>query len=74
MWQSTRSSYILAINGLYNGVLAINVGNPFVASINILFKIFLVEKYTGNGMTTCYASYVPLPTATPLLFQVHNET
>ena len=73
-WQSIRSPHILAIDGLYNEAIAINVGSPFVASINILFRIFPVEKDIGNGMATWYASYVSLPTAVPLLFQVHNET
>ena len=67
-WQSIRSPHILAIDGLYNGVIAINVGSPFVASIGILFRIFLVEKDKGNGMATRYASYVPLPTVAALLF------
>ena len=73
-WQSTRSPHILAIDELYNGVIAINVGSLFVASIDILFKIFLVEKDTRNGMATWYASYVPLSTVAPLFFQVHSET
>ena len=73
-WQSTRSPHILAIDGFYNGLIAINVGGPFVASIDILFRIFPIEKDTGNGMATWYASYVPLPLATALLFQVHSET
>ena len=65
---SPLSPHILAIDGLYNGVIAINVGSPFVTSIDILFRIFLVEKDKGNGMTTRYASYVPLPTVVALLF------
>ena len=73
-WQSTRSPHILAIDGLYNRLIAINVGGSFVASIDILFKIFPIKKDTGNGMATWYASYVPLPAATALLFQVHSET
>ena len=73
-WQSTRSPHILAIDRLYNGVIAISVCSPFVASIDILFSIFPVEKDIGNGMTTWYANYVPLPIAALLLFQVHNET
>ena len=71
---SPLSPHILAIDGLYNGVIAINVGSPFVASIDILFRIFLVEKDIGNGMATRYASYVPLPIAAAFLFQVHSET
>ena len=71
---SPLSPHILAIDGLYNGVIAINVGGPFVASIDILFRIFLVEKDTRNGMATWYVSYVPLPIAAALLFQVHSET
>ena len=62
------------IDGLYNGLIAINVGSPFVASIDIPFSIFSVEKDTGNGMAKWYANYVPLPTVALLLFQVHNET
>ena len=62
------------IDGLYNGLIAINVGSPFVASIDIPFNIFSVVKDIGNGMATWYANYVPLPTATIHLFQVHSET
>ena len=51
-WQSTRSPHILAIDGLYNGLIAINVSGPFVASIDILFRIFPIEEDTGNGMAT----------------------
>nr|POF27048.1 hypothetical protein CFP56_31991 [Quercus suber] len=60
-WKTIGLPHILPIDWIYKWLKASLVRSDFLIVMNILFSIFPIEKYAGNGMGTWYTGYVPLP-------------